>query len=317
MSGHPGDETPGDETPVDETPVDGTPAPGGPEPPGALHAGLRALAERGFTGPLRVAGSPGGTLHLRDGLVVAVATPGAPGPDSLLLRSGRVTERAWSAAFDAGAAAGRVGEHLVAAGAVGAGELEVVLLAALYDGVFALAVHPPDGWSAEPGPPGHPLPLDRGVHPDALLEESRRRLAALSRGWGPARRLARERPVPAAAVAPGGPRGAERDLLTLANGRRTPRDLAFLLGRGTYAVMCDVVSLAGRGLLHCRPPQPPTGSVTLTRRLPEPRGGRPQPGAPAPLPRRRPAAGPAPGNRGQGLTRPFDHGPRQQEESPR
>ena len=49
-------------------------------------------AAAGMTGVLRVTGDPGGAIHLADGLVTAIETPGAPSPEVLLLRSHRVTE---------------------------------------------------------------------------------------------------------------------------------------------------------------------------------------------------------------------------------
>ncbi|MEV6178677.1 hypothetical protein [Streptomyces sp. NPDC052015] len=48
---------------------------------------LAACGRDGCTGEVRVSGSPGGTVHLRGGLVVAVESPG---PNALMLRSGRI-----------------------------------------------------------------------------------------------------------------------------------------------------------------------------------------------------------------------------------
>lgn len=72
---------------------------------------LNALAECGreeFTGALRATGSPGGTFHLRRGLVVGAESPGAPGPEALLLRSRRISGEEWAELVrEAGERAGR------------------------------------------------------------------------------------------------------------------------------------------------------------------------------------------------------------------
>ncbi|WP_334588901.1 hypothetical protein [Streptomyces sp. B21-083] len=60
---------------------------------------LDALAECGqeeYTGALRAAGSPGGAFHFRRGLVVGAESPGAPGPEALLLRSRRISGEEWA-----------------------------------------------------------------------------------------------------------------------------------------------------------------------------------------------------------------------------
>jgi hypothetical protein len=72
---------------------------------GPLREALMVCAAAGMTGILRITGDPGGAIHLADGRVAAIETPGAPGPEVLLLRSHRVTESAWDAAFAAAAAA--------------------------------------------------------------------------------------------------------------------------------------------------------------------------------------------------------------------
>lgn len=53
-----------------------------------------ALTERdatNATSTLRVLGNPGGRIHLRNGGVVCVESAGSPGPDALLLRTGRIS----------------------------------------------------------------------------------------------------------------------------------------------------------------------------------------------------------------------------------
>ena len=53
---------------------------------GPLREALMVCAVSGTSGVLRITGDPGGTIHLADGLVTAVETAGAPGPEVLLLR---------------------------------------------------------------------------------------------------------------------------------------------------------------------------------------------------------------------------------------
>src|SRR5262245_8167009 len=90
----------------------------------------------GATGILRVAGNPGGLFHLRKGVVVAVDSPGAPGAEALLLRSGRISEDDWTAALRE-TAEGDV--DLGALGGVGIAGLRVVAEMAARYGAFAIA----------------------------------------------------------------------------------------------------------------------------------------------------------------------------------
>lgn len=253
---------------------------------------LTELCERRFTGVLRIEGNPAGVMHLREGLIAGIVTPGAPGPESLLLRSGRITEREWSVAFAAGAAEERVAKELTATAGVSTAELEVVTVSALYDAAFALALNRPERWQAEPGAVNLPLPVRPGVHPRDLLRENRRRLSELSQRYGSPQQLVLHRVTGRAAPSDvSNPRF--RDILIHANGRHTPRDIAFLLGRGTFAVVTDIVSMIARGLLDGRlapAPTGPAGAAGAAIRTPA-QGGAAVPSVPLPaaaLPRRRP-----------------------------
>src|SRR5215472_8577734 len=73
---------------------------------------LAECASDGLSGVIRIAGEPGGVVHLAGGAVAAIDTPGAPGPEVILLRSGRVPEPGWTAAFSATAISGKVGAEL-------------------------------------------------------------------------------------------------------------------------------------------------------------------------------------------------------------
>jgi hypothetical protein len=218
---------------------------------GPLREALMVCAVSGTSGVLRITGDPGGTIHLADGLVTAVETAGAPGPEVLLLRSRRVTESRWDAAFAAAAARGRpLSAELVAREMVGAGELEALLLTAMADAIFVLGSGTVDEYRAEPGPSDGGLALEPGADAAGLLAEASRRIKVLmSVPFPPADR--RERLVAApGAVRPGVRLGAGQDeILALADGRRTTRDLAFALGRGVYATTLRLAEMHAAGLL--------------------------------------------------------------------
>ncbi|NGO80412.1 MarR family transcriptional regulator [Streptomyces sp. YC504] len=253
--------------------------------PGALDALARALGtyERDrLTGTVRVSGRPGGVLGLRRGLVLSARSPGAPDLETRLLRSGRGTQ-----------------------GGIGAAELRMLHMRVLYDAVFAMAVGQVTGCAAErvraaSAPPGP------GHFPSALVRETARRLAALERLPGALERLpgavapCREPllAVPMAAGSEASRPGAGREILALADGRRTARDIAFRTGRGLYTTTVEATLLLGRGLIIAVPP----GGITsgpgpadlaepLLRRLRDRAGARPPgPAAAGDLPRRVPGA---------------------------
>ena len=216
---------------------------------GPLREALVVAAVAGMSGALRVTGDPGGTIHLADGRVVGIETPGAPGPEVLLLRSSRVSEPDWDAAFAAAAAAGGpLGAELTARKLIGSGELEALLWLAVADAMFVLAGGTVDEYRAEPGPVDFVLPLDPGVAADWLLAETSRRLQVLASL--PARHDRDRIVAVSGADRPGMQLGQGQDeILTLADGRRTPRDLAFAVGRGVYATLLQLARMHEAGLL--------------------------------------------------------------------
>jgi hypothetical protein len=255
---------------------------------------LQALHQESRTCTVRVSGSPGGTIHLRDGLIGAIETPGAPTATSALLSSGRIDDDAWLAACAAEPDADRLGPHLVDAGLIGAAELEVVCTAALFDGAFAMALSAPGGWELTARQPT--LLVRPGVEPRPLAEETTRRMTLLTALWGPAGDLARARPEPVT-----GRGGAEhdgrlprrhRDLVDSVNGRRTPRDIAFARGRGLYAVMLDLIRLESLQVIRWRTRAEPGGRPSTAPRIPQAQSASEEPSPRAgPLPRRRPGGG--------------------------
>ncbi|HEV8222157.1 MAG TPA: hypothetical protein VGQ05_17945 [Streptosporangiaceae bacterium] len=49
------------------------------------------------------------------------------------------------------------------------------------------------------------------------------------------------------------PASGQQEILSLANGRRTPRDIAFAFGRGVYAMTLEVDRMRGAGLVLIDP----------------------------------------------------------------
>ena len=222
----------------------------------ALEGALRQAHYERLTGRLAAPGFVGVEILLADGLVTAVLTPASPGPDSVLLRSGRVNQVEWARAVDAVGERGRLDEILVSRSLVRGGELDVIRVAALFDAMFAVCLDAPEDWEARPAGSGiePPLPLVPGIPPALLLAEADRRCAKLSRRWGSPAQLARTRPQVTVKATQAGTGAIERhrEILLCANGRRTPRDIAFVLGRGVYAVMVDLGQLESRGMVQTK-----------------------------------------------------------------
>lgn len=264
---------------------------------------LQALREEEFTGTVRVSGAPGGTIHVRDGLIGAIETPGAPTATSALLITGRIDDEAWLTACATEPDADRLGGHLVSAGLIGAAELQIVCTAAVFDGAFAMALGAPGGWETGER---EPALVVAGVEPRSLTEEIARRTRVLGRGRAGSSvgELARARPESVGQLGAAGSEdsvtGTRRpggwlssrlqELLGSVNGRRTPRDLAFALGRGLYAVMLDLGRLETLGLIRWEGRTAPGDRPSTAPRVtpghsvapgPAPVGG-------GPLPKRRP-----------------------------
>ncbi|MCQ4210367.1 MarR family transcriptional regulator [Streptomyces longispororuber] len=220
-----------------------------------LAAELAACEREEFTGRVRVAGTPGGTLHLRGGLVVAVESPGSPGPEALLLRSGRVSDEQWAELVREAGGSPWPAAGLIAREYAGAAQLRVVCLMAMRDAVFAIVAGQLDDCERDAeAEPAAPSPY--GESPWRLLQDADRRLAAVETLACPVS-PDRERTV----AAPGaewteGLTALRRELLAHADGRRSARDLAFLTGRGVYAVTVEVARMLGEGLLE-RVEEPP------------------------------------------------------------
>ncbi|WP_317445136.1 MarR family transcriptional regulator [Streptomyces collinus] len=252
------------------------------------HA-LTACGPEEFTGELRVSGRPGGSFHLRGGLVVAAQSPGAPGPEALLLRSDRIDAERWAELVRESDGARWPAEALVAHGYAGVAQLRVVCVMALHDAAFAMAAGRVDGCERVAGTEPH-APVAVGEPPARLVQDAARKLAALATLPYPVR-PDRERPRPAAPA--GRPLTAlQQELLTHADGRRTARDLAFRVGRAVYAVTVEVGRMLAEGFLECaaEPAEIPVRQTPWVR----PVRDREPPAEPPPPPERPPPSGPPP-----------------------
>src|SRR5450755_481217 len=251
-------------------------------PPGPLGQVLLDCAAKGTSGLLRVTGEPGGVIDLADGGITAISTPGAPDPEAILLRSGRVQEAGWSAAFAAAASDGRMGSELVRRELIGAGELEALLRLALADALFALAAGQVDDCQLEQSAADSLLPLQPAAEPGWLLAEAARRIQVLAALPNPiAHDRDRVASVQGAWTPRVGPGDGRAEILALANGRRSARDIAFVLGRGVYAVTLQLARMCDGGLLvigssraaAARPPGPDPASAPASADDAASRGG--------------------------------------------
>ncbi|MFJ3774099.1 MarR family transcriptional regulator [Streptomyces sp. NPDC090075] len=260
---------------------------------GRLAHALIACGREGFSGELRVPGSPGGAFHLRGGLVVAADSPGSPGPEALLLRSDRIDGEQWAELVRASGGARWPVAGLIARGYAGAAQLRVVCVMALQDAAFAIVAGRVDGCEAVLDTEPY-APVAVGEAPARLLQEANRKLAALAALPHPVR-PDRERPRPAGIAADRPRTPLQEELLSHADGRRTARDLAFRTGRGVYTVTVEVARMLGEGLLECAAPtapvRMPVTAPVVRHREPPPPPPPPEPiPVPAELPRREPGA---------------------------
>ncbi|MCX4095087.1 hypothetical protein [Nocardia sp. alder85J] len=191
---------------------------------------LNAAAER-YTGILRVTGEPGGDFHLVHGAVLVVNSPGAPGMSELLARPG----------------------HTVA----GAAELRAMRLAVTYDAAFAIA----SGWiedcfraAADTTPAVAIADPVAVLEPGELIAETDRWLRALApRRIGPYRHQLTRTESGDALLRRSEP-GLRREILRHMDGRHSCRDIAFLTGRGLYAVTVEICRLAAEDAVAVAPP---------------------------------------------------------------
>lgn len=235
---------------------------------GPLEDALKECATARFTGVLRVDGVPGGTIHLSGGGIGACDTPGAPSLEVVFLRSQMIGEADWDAAFTSAAKTGRpMADELTERDLVGTGELEALLRTTLADAIFALVSGTVDAWHTSEQPEDCLLPLQPAAKAGWLLAEATRRTQVLASFPEPALD-ARDRivAVPGAALDD----LALDDVLMLADGRRTARDLAFALGQGLFATMLRLSRMRQDKLITIGsatgPPSPTASSLPHRRK---------------------------------------------------
>lgn len=222
-----------------------------------LRDALEPWCAAEVSGALRILDAPGGSVYLVDGLVAYAECPAVPGLDRLLTASGRIPAEAWRAALAAGRATNKVGAELVSSGLLTTAELESVVLLALHDAAYFLF----DALAQVRFEPGavHPLGTTCAVDLRTLGAEVDRRKQVLVEEWPdaaidtaavvPVRRL-RGQFVALTAL--------QWEVVANADRRRSPVDLARLLGRDSFTLLLEVRRLARAGLVE---PGRPGGSV--------------------------------------------------------
>jgi hypothetical protein len=250
---------------------------------------LEPWCAAGLTGALRVAQAPGGSVYLLEGRISFAEYPAAADLERMLVVSGRLPDRVWRAANEAGAADSSVGEQIVHTGLLTWAELEAATATAVFDAALYLfdIVAP---LAFEPGV-RHPLGQRLTWDLDSLREEVDRRKLLLTEAWP-------ESNVDVSAIVPQRQlRGhsvaltaLQWDIITNADRCRNPMELAALVGRDTFSVVLEARRMVRAGLLeHSRvPAAPPAPPLALVPRVAEP-AATPAPAAQepgAPLPRR-------------------------------
>lgn len=192
--------------------------------------------------------------------MVAVDSPGAPGAEELLLRTGRISEDDWTTALRE--SADNHHADLVRYDGVGVAELQVVALMAALDSAFAVTAGSIDGHDLD-GVVDVPLPVTDGVFRQDLLWEIERRLDGLDE-LPVLMSPFRERVMPSADWADGDLPAGRREIFTQATGRRNARDIAFAVGRGLYPVTVEISRMLADGILEIAPT---TSRIKVSARL--------------------------------------------------
>lgn len=229
----------------------------------ALSPMLVRLADERATGVLV---RDHGVLYLADGQVVHAESPAAPGIDVLLTAGGRLPRAGWEEAVERAGARNEVGRFLIDSGRLAGGELEICHLGALFDAAF-FALAPGSGPTRFRYGVSHWIGPVRSVSAAAVTREASRRRALLAAIW-PYPDVDSAPVIPRAPTAGRGLTRRQRGVLDLADGSRTPEDIARVLGRPAFHTLIDVRRLAARGLVETPAapapspaPQPPAWAV--------------------------------------------------------
>jgi hypothetical protein len=227
--------------------------------PPRLRDALEPWCAAGATGALRAAEMPGGVVYLVDGRLAHAECPLVCGVDRRLTASGRLPAEVWRAALAAGRSNRRVGAELVEHGHLTAGEFELVVVLSLFDAALLLL----DAATDTPFEAGvtNVLGTTRTVGFADVCREVDRRRRLLDDAWPdsaidtaavvPARRFAGQH-VALTSV--------QWEIVANADRRRSPVDLARLLGRDTFATLLETRRLVRAGLVE--PGRPGGSAVT-------------------------------------------------------
>jgi len=215
-----------------------------------------------MTGAVRVLDAPGGAVYLVEGQIDHVECPVLSGVDRLLTASGRLPSEIWRAALLAGRSQNRVGAELVATGLLTSAELKAVVLLALYDAALVL-FDAALGVQFEPGV-RHPMGTQCVLDLVVVCREVDRRKRMLAAAYPdaaidtaavlPVRRL----PDQFVALT-----ALQWEVVANADRRRSPVDLARLLGRDAFTIMLEVRRLARAGLVEAGRPNPSAAAESV------------------------------------------------------
>jgi hypothetical protein len=221
------------------------------DPPPSVRAILEPWCAVGATGALRVGDPPGGALYIVDGRLVYAECPQTNGVDRLLVASGRLTAEAWRAAVAAGRTGRPISEFLAAGDHLSAAELELTVLAALHDAALLLFERSAEA-HFEAGTTHH-LGAICSIQFAEVCAEADRRRRQLDEAW-------QDPAIDTAAIVPARRLGGHHvalnavqwEIIANADRRRSPVDLARLLGRETFVVRLEMRRLAQAGLVDGR-----------------------------------------------------------------
>jgi hypothetical protein len=220
---------------------------------------IGALAAAGQTGALNVVGQPGGLVFFVDGHIGHAESPATPGVEATVLRSAMgADDTAWADVVAAmqtrtgrDAAAARA-EDLLRRGHVDPVQLAVIVQLAIADALLAMLAGPGAAVTRTRFLGGQRPWIELADPIDAAqaLGETARRgrlLADVARRVRPDDAVARRHPASPGRVRLTAP---QWDVLRLTDGRRTSRDLAWLLGRGVLATTVHTHQLVELGAVQ-------------------------------------------------------------------
>jgi hypothetical protein len=217
----------------------------------SLVDALEPWCMAGASGALRILGPPGGAVYLAGGRITYAETQITCGVNRMLTASGRMSTETLRASLGAARTDG-VAVALTRPGLLNPIELEAMFLAAVHSAAF-VAFDTHTDVRFEMGAE-HPLSGVVGIELAAARSEIARRHDAMHQAWPyaivdtspviPARRLDGHQVALTA---------LQWEIAVNAGRRRTPFDIARLLGRDTYATLLAARRMVGSGLIQAPP----------------------------------------------------------------